>query len=341
MRKTLFTAVLAVGIGVLAMGVAAAADMPGKGKTVKSGRANWDTFWFGSAVVQIGLERLGYKVDGPSTLNNPARFSALGQGDIHYETDTIWPNHKGNVEKQGDKVELVGPFMSPGSISGYLIDRKTAEKHGIGSIDDLKDPAKAALFDSDKDGKANLIGCNPGWYCEKVINHHIDAYGLGGTVKHIIGEYNVLVGDTVGRYKAGEPVLLFAWYPNSATVQMTPGKDLVWLQVSKTDLPGAGSPDTTLKDITGCNGGSGDCNTGWARVDYYIGTNKAWLNENPAAKKFFELVRMNLDDRVVQNTKMKNGEDSEADLRRHAMEWIEANKSAFEGWLDQARAAAN
>ena len=341
MRKTLFATALAMGIGLLAMGAGVAADMPGEGKTVKSARANWDTFWFGSAVVQIGLERLGYKIDGPSTLNNPARFSALGLGDIHYETDTIMPNHKGNVDKQGDKLELVGPFMSPGSISGYLIDKKTADKHGITNVDDLKKPAIAKLFDRDKDGKADLIGCNPGWSCETITNHHMKAYDLDGTVEHIIGEYNILVGDTVARYKAGEPVLLFAWYPNSATVQMTPGKDLIWLQVSKTDLPGGGfsDADTTMKNITGCAGGSGPCNTGWSRVEYYIGTNKAWLAKNPAARKFFELIKMELGDRVIQNVAMSNGEDSEADLRRHANEWIAKNKSAFESWLDQARAA--
>ena len=156
-----------------------------------------------------------------------------------------------------------------------------------------------------------------------------------------VGEYNVLVGDTVARYKAGEPVLLFAWYPNSATTQMTPGKDLIWLQVSKTDLPGGGitDADTTMKNIVGCAGGSGPCNTGWSRVDYYIGTNKAWLAENPAARKFFELIKMELGDRVIQNIAMTNGEDSEADLRRHANEWIAKNKTQFESWLDQARVA--
>ena len=205
----------------------------------RPGRANWDTFWFAGQVVQIGLEKLGYEIDGPTTAEQPGPASPRSAKAISTTKPTLYgPNHKGQVEKQGDKVELVGPIMSPGSISGYLIDRKTAEKHGITTVDDLKEPANAALFDHDQDGKANLIGCPPGWYCETAINHHIEAYGLGGTVEHIQGEYNVLVGDTVARYKAGESVLLFAWYPNSATLQMLPGQDLVWLQVSKTDLPG-------------------------------------------------------------------------------------------------------
>ena len=339
MRKTLSVFALALGIGSLAItGIAVAAEMPGKGKTVKAGRANWDTFWFGAKVVQIGLERLGYEVDGPISLNNAARFSALGQGDIDYESDTILPNHKSFLDKQKGKVELLGPIMSPGSISGYLIDRKTSEKHGITHVEDLKKAANAALFDRDKDGKADLAGCNPGWACERIINHHIKAYGLDGMVEQIQGDYNVLAGDAVTRFKAGEPVLLFAWYPNSATVEMTPGRDLVWLQVAKTDLP-SGPAETTMKNVVGCAGGSSTCNTGWSSADYFISANKKWLAENPAARKFLEMIRMSIVDRVNQNIAMKQGEDSEREVQRHATDWIERNKNLFESWLDQARMA--
>ncbi len=251
MMKTLYGAVSTFVVGVLLVaGSALAAEMPGKGKTVTAARATWDTFWFGGTVVQVGLEKLGYKVKGPKTLNNPARYPALAQGDIDYETDTVWPNAKGVVDKVKADIELLGPIMKPGSIQGYLIDRKTAEKHGIKMLSDMTKPEIIKLFDRDKDGKADLIGSNPGWNSEKIINHHLKVYNLGGTIEHIQGEYNVLIGDTVSRFKAGEPVFLYAWFPNTATVQMMPGKDLVWLQVTKTDLP-SGVGDTTLKGVTG------------------------------------------------------------------------------------------
>jgi glycine betaine/proline transport system substrate-binding protein len=327
-----------IGAAILAGSVAMAADMPGKGKTAKGARATWDTFWFGGTVIQIGLEKLGYDVKAPKTLNNPARYPALAQGDIDYETDTVWPNVKAVVEKLKGDIEMVGPIMSPGSIQGYLVDRKTAEKHNITKVEDLKKADVIKLFDKDKDGKADLISCNPGWNCEKIITHHMKAYDLGSYVEQIQGEYNVLVGDTVARFKAGEPVLFYAWFPNTATVQMMPDRDVVWLQVDKTDLP-SGVTNTTMKGVAGCAGGSTTCNTGWSATQYFISANKKWLADNPAARKLFEMVKMKLDDRVTQNIAMKNGEDSEADLRRHAEEWIKKNQAQFDKWLDMARAA--
>ena len=53
-------------------------DKPGKGKSVQPSRANWDTFWFGGAVLEIGLEKLGYKVKSPKTLTSATRYPALG-----------------------------------------------------------------------------------------------------------------------------------------------------------------------------------------------------------------------------------------------------------------------
>ncbi|WP_432288488.1 glycine betaine ABC transporter substrate-binding protein [Aminobacter sp. BA135] len=35
----------------------------------------------------------------------------------------------------------------------------------------------------DGNGKADLYGCEPGWGCERVIEHQLDAYGLRDTVE--------------------------------------------------------------------------------------------------------------------------------------------------------------
>ena len=37
---------------------------------------------------------------------------------------------------------------------------------------------------------------------------------------------------------------------------------------------------------------------------------------------------------------MRRGENTAADIERHAEEWIEANQSVVDGWLGEARSAA-
>ena len=100
----------------------------------------------------------------------------------------------------------MGEYAGPAA-QGYLIDKATADKYGITNIGQLREPRLAKLFDNDGDGKADMAGCNPGWGCEGMIEHHMDAYTLRPTVKHVQGSYAALMADTIGRFKRGAPIL--------------------------------------------------------------------------------------------------------------------------------------
>jgi glycine betaine/proline transport system substrate-binding protein len=64
------------------------------------------------------------------------------------------------------------------------------------------------------------------------------------------------------------------------------------------------------------------------------------LAKNPAAKRFFELVEIPIGDVNAQNLRQHNGEDKPEDIRRHAEEWIAANKAKFDSWIAEAVKAA-
>ncbi len=81
---------------------------------------------------------------------------SLGQGDADY-TAVHWdPLHLKFFEEAGgdDRLSRVGQLIE-GAAQGYLIDKATAEKHGIDNLGQLQDTDIAAIFDSDGDGKAN------------------------------------------------------------------------------------------------------------------------------------------------------------------------------------------
>ena len=42
----------------------------------------------------------------------------------------------------------------------------------------------------------------------------------------------------------------------------------------------------------------------------------------------------------AQNMRMRQGENSVADVNRHVDGWIKAHQKTFDGWLEQARSAA-
>ncbi|MCY1549511.1 Glycine betaine-binding periplasmic protein OusX [compost metagenome] len=69
--------------------------------------------------------------------------------------------------------------------------------------------------------------------------------------------------------------------------------------------------------------------------------NKAFVEANPAAGKFFELVNIDVNDINAQNNRMFEGEDSAAAVERHVDLWISAHRKTYDGWLAAARSASN
>ena len=313
---------------------------PGSGVNVRMGQATWDTGWFQAQVFKLLLEELGYTVKDIETLETvPFYFFAAG-GDVDFWANGWFPLHNRFLEfdqVQG-KVKPVGFQVNQGALQGYLVDKKTAEEMEITNLGDLKNPEIATAFDGDGDGKADLIGCNPGWGCEGVIEHHLDVYDLRDTITHVQGDYSALMEEILIRYQRGEPVLFYTWTPNWTVSKLAIGDDVVWLGVPFSALPEDPNAETAAESLFGCL--ETPCDTGFGVNDIRVVANVEFLESNPAAATLLELVELPLEDIAAQNALMASGEDSEAEIRRHAEAWIETHRDQVDLWLEAARAAA-
>jgi glycine betaine/proline transport system substrate-binding protein len=309
-----------------------AADLPGKGVTVQPIQSTISEETFQTLLVSRALEKLGYTVNKPSEVDYNVGYTSIASGDATFTAVNWKPLHDDMYAAAGGdkKFYREGTFVT-GAAQGYLMDKKTAEKYHITKIDQLKDPKLAKLFDTNGDGKADLSGCTPGWGCEAVINHQIDAYGLSKTVVHNQGNYAAIMADTITRFKEGKPILYYTWTPYWVSDVLKPGKDVVWLQVPFSSMPGEQKNiDTKLP-----NG----ANYGFPVNTMHIVANKAWAEKNPAAAKLFSVMQLPIGDINAENAMMHEGHASEADIQGHVDSWIAAHQQQFDGWLKQAMAA--
>ncbi len=319
----------------------ASQHLPGEGKTVKAARATWDTGWFQTEVYIKALEALGYDVQRPTTLDNPPFYQAVGQGDVDFWVNGWFPLHNTYRKNFEPGATVVGYVAQGGALQGYLVDKKTAEKHNITNLNDFKKSNVKKLFDEDGDGKAEMVACPPGWGCELVIKHHLDAYGLRDHVDPIKAGYSASMANALGRYKDGESIFFYTWTPNWTVGVLKPGKDVVWIEVPFPSLPEDQKEledETTVSGVTGCV--NDPCAMGWPANDIRPVVNRRFLAENPAAWRLFEVARVPIADIFEQNAKMNAGEDSKDDIVRHAKEWIQNNQQLFDSWIEQAKAAA-
>ncbi|MGB3494389.1 MAG: glycine betaine/L-proline ABC transporter substrate-binding protein ProX [Elainellaceae cyanobacterium] len=325
--------VFALGIGGLSFSAAS------QSQPISIARATWDTGWFQAEVYKQLLQELGYSMNEPRTMDNEEFYQQAADGTVDFWVNGWFPQHNSllTAEAIANKLEPIGFEVRDGALQGYQIDLASAQQFNIKTLEDLQNPTLARRFDVDGNGKADLIGCNEGWSCAEVVNHHLDVYGLNDTVEHIQGDYTPLMEDLLDRYRQGLPILFYTWTPNWTGSQFVPGQDVVWLEVPYPSLP----PDqqeleseTIMTGIAGCV--SDPCDLGFPRNDIRAVANTAFLDRHPRVRSLLEQVEIPLEDIAAQNAQMLQGEDSTTDIQLHAEEWIQANRERVDRWLEMA-----
>lgn len=339
-RLKVLTAAVATGVLAFAMAPSQAQELPGKGKTIRYAQsdslgANYVT----AQIVMKALKELGYDIK-LSTVNTTLFFQAAAQGDLDLATDVNFPQREPGFRAVEKDAEIVGGgLIVGGGINGYLIDKKTADAHNITSLTQMKDPKIAALFG--KDGKADLINCDPGWSCGDVVDFQLDKFGLKDTVKSIRGKYEALMVEAVARVKRGEPAFFYAWSPSWVNNALVPGKDVVWLPTPEDALPASvpNKGSALVKGVKGCAGGADPCRMAMASWNWGAVANKKFVAANPAVKAFIESMKFPLEDWSGWEFNINKNGGSNALITKMADEWIGAHKTAFDSWVAAGRAA--
>jgi glycine betaine/proline transport system substrate-binding protein len=288
---------------------------------IKMGKADWDTGYFQAEIYKQALEKMGYKVSGPTVMKPQVFYVAAAAGDVDLWVNGWFGTHDGYIAESKGKVKAVGTVMEKGGLQGYLIDKKTADKFGIKSVLDIKKHAKQ--FDSNRDGKADMVSCPPGWGCEKVIAKHFDELGLDSFINRVQADYSASMADIISKYKNGKSVLFYTWTPNWTVGTLKLGEDIVWIDVPYSETKSVSVPNATKSKI----------NMGFGADDIRPAANVDFLKANPKVEKMLKKASIPLADIAAQNLLMNKGEKSERAIKKHADAWIKANQSQFDSWI--------
>ena len=214
---------------------------------VRMAKANWDTGYFQAEVYKQALEKMGYKVSEPKAMKPSVFYVAAAAGDLDLWVNGWFGTHDTYIKEAKGKVKAVGNVMSKGGLQGYLIDKKSADKYGIKTVMDIKKHAKQ--FDSNGDGKADMVACPPGWGCEKQITKHFAELGLGDFINPVQADYSASMADAIAKYKNGKSVLFYTWTPNWTVGALELGKDIVWIEVPYSKTKSVKVPNATKSKI--------------------------------------------------------------------------------------------
>ena len=311
MIKRPSTLIAAVAAFVLMLSACAVQEEEGP---VAIARADWSSGYMQAAIYAQLIEELGYEVTDPAAaeLRPYSFYPALAAGQYDLWANGWFPLH--NIFLEGENVtgqavdlpiEAVGWQVAGGGGEGIMVDKATADRLGISSMDGVA--ANAGVFDKNGNGKADFIGCNVGWGCQIAFNEQIANESWGAGVEQISGTYDQLIRGVIDEVAAGESALFYAWTPNWTSTVLVPGQNAVWVQSDINDIRAVANTD--------------------------------FLDRNPDIRRLLEVVAIPLADIAAQNARMAAGEYSEADIASDAEAWIADNRAQVDDWLATARAA--
>ncbi|WP_299367709.1 glycine betaine ABC transporter substrate-binding protein [uncultured Tateyamaria sp.] len=243
-----------------------------------------------------------------------------GDGSIDVFTDMWMPNQQALWDEYIDGNGTVKTNQPYNGTSNIYVPTYMADK--VSSIEDLKNPEIAAMFDTDGNGKGEYWAGDVTWASTKRWQIKFKSYGLDG-----LWEPNIVSADTFkagleAAYTSGKPQLFYYWTPEAIHV--------------KYDLTAVEEPARS----DGCEDVNLDAED-WLEVSEFncvIASNEIFVaysasleERNPAAAKMLSNVQFTGDEINGWIVEMF---ENKRDPREVAEDWIADNKDTVQSWIN-------
>ena len=182
------------------IGASAAASIAVSGSAhaadIVIGMPNWTTVQAKAHILERIIEdNFGLDVE-IQTGTNAVVFEAMDRGSMHIHPETWLPNQQNLHDTYvGERGSVVRTSNSTEDNTGMCVLSRTAEELGVTSITDLSDPAIAAQFDNDGDGRGEIFIGAPGWASTIAERVRARDYGYDETMELLEIEDGVAYGN--------------------------------------------------------------------------------------------------------------------------------------------------
>jgi len=259
---------------------------------------------------------------------NETIFAAMDAGTEHIHPEVWLPNHSAlNAEYVLRRKSVA---MSPKGVparQGICVTRATRDAHGISSVNDLADPAKAAVFDTDGNGKGEIWIGAADWSSTRIEKIRARGYGYDQTMDLLEAPEAIAVTAIDAAMASDKPLVFFCYEPHY-TFEL---HDIVFLDEPAYDprqwtvLTPDQDPDWLEKS---------SASVAWPPSFFHINYSSKLAEERPEVAAFLDAIRLDVDT-VSEMTYALIVERRDPDA--FAAEWIAANQDRVDAWRNGAR----
>ncbi|MBO6919573.1 MAG: hypothetical protein JJ858_14170 [Rhizobiaceae bacterium] len=259
-------------------------------------------------------------VEGMSDGSIIAAGMDKGDGSIDVYTDFWMPSRAGLWDKYIDGAATVAvntPYEGTQRIyvPSYMTDK-------LSSIEDMKKPEVALLFDSDGNGKGEYWAGEIGWKSTKQWKVKFKSYGLDELWEAADITEAAFKGQLKAAYAKGEPALFYRWTPEAMFAEY----DLSAVE-EPARTEGCEKVDLEAEDWLEVSTFS--CASSVASV--YVAYSKTLETRNPAVAKMLSNIKL---DPSAINAWILSINGDGLDPRDVAQEWVADNMDTVNAWIN-------
>jgi glycine betaine/proline transport system substrate-binding protein len=288
------------------------------------GVPNWASVNATAHVLEVVIEdNLGLDVELQNG-TNPIVFEAMDSGSMHVHPEVWMPNqqnlHDTYVKDKASVVMNTNPVQAE---QGMCVPSYIAEEHDIKSIDDLSDPDKIAIFDTDGNGTPEVWIGAPGWASTVIEKIRAKSYGYDQMFELTEYEETIAYANLANATTANEPWIGFCYSPHYIFVTQDlhvleePAHDpATWTIVQPTD-----DPDWLEKS---------EASTAWNGATLHLHYAKELEEAYPEVAALFQNYQMTGDDLSAMGKALAVDGVEAADF---AKQWVADNEDTVINWL--------
>ncbi|MEM6305158.1 MAG: glycine betaine ABC transporter substrate-binding protein [Pseudomonadota bacterium] len=242
-----------------------------------------------------------------------------GDGSADVWTDMWMPNQQGPWDKYIEDAGTVAHNQPYKGGQGMFVPAYMSDM--ITSFEDLQDPAVAAKFDKDGNGKGEYWAGDASWKSTKIWQVKMKDYGLSELWEPEIISDATFKAQLKSAYGNQDPILFYYWSPEwiHAAYELQPLSEPAHTE---------GCMDLQLDREDWLEASKAACQTPDAEI--FVAYSKSLEERNPAAAKFLSQIKLDPD--VVNGWILEIGRD-ERDPQDVAEEWIAANMDTVNEWI--------
>ena len=295
------------------------------------GDFDWSSANVHTAIATFILEN-GYGCQVEVTKGSTTPIMAAhydGQLDVITEVwyDNIIANYEPHVA--AGTIKNIG-VNTPDSQQAFYVDKTTADKYNLKSVEDMKDPKIAALFKDPEDpSKGRMTSCISGWTCYTVNLVKQKEYGLDKFYTNFDpGSGGALDAAIAGAFAKKKPIFTYYWAPTGLMGKV----DLVRLTEPKFSKKCWDDMSAVVEDIkaNGPDAYKPSCACEYRDMALTKSVLTEWAKAHPEETKFLE--KYTVPTATVNKMLAFYEDESDGDMELTAKEFLKT-ESMWKDWV--------